>query len=173
MTTLMEVLQRKLVVPGCAVVQVSRLSKTVCNFECYILKSSKKGIADSRRCRASHFPRALRKALERLVDRRQKMYQQFPFCQPKNSVVLFGFVQNNVADGYAARIWTYSDPAMSQVEATNYVTQAKKRAAGEAGNFTFPTHRCPAELNITELEDRIKSGHGTEFLVPANDSWVN
>jgi len=101
------------------------------------------------------------------------MYQQFPFYQPKNSVVLFGFAQNNVADGYAARIWTYSDPAMSQVEATSYITQAKKRADGEAGNFTFPTHRWPAELNITELEDRIKSGHGTEFLVPANVSWVN
>ena len=101
------------------------------------------------------------------------MYKDFLFYQPKNSVALFGFVQNNVADGYAARIWTYSDPAMSQVEATDYVTQAKKRAAGEAGNFTFPTHRWPAELNITELEDRIKSGHGTEFLVPANDSWVN
>jgi hypothetical protein len=97
------------------------------------------------------------------------MYQQFLFYQPKNSVVLFGFVQNNVADGYAARIWTYSDPAMSQVEATDYVTQAKKRAAGEAGNSTFPTHRWPAELNITELEDRIKSGHGTEFLVGISD----
>lgn len=62
---------------------------------------------------------------------------------------------------------------MSQVEAEDYVAQARKRAAGEVGNFTFPTHRWPAELNITELENRIKSGHGTEFLVPANDSWVN
>jgi hypothetical protein len=67
------------------------------------------------------------------------MYQEFLFYQPKNSVVLFGFVQNNVADGYAARIWTYSDPAMSQVEAEDYVAQARKRAAGEAGNFTSPT----------------------------------
>jgi hypothetical protein len=142
-------------------------------FQVYFLKSSKRALLTLDVAGQATSHGKLRSALEKVIIRRQEKYQQFSYYEPKNSIILFGFAQNNVADGYAARVWTYSDPAMSQVEDTGYVTQAKKRADGEEGNFTFPTHRWPAEVNITELEARIKSGHGTEYLVPANDSWVN
>ncbi|KAH8812142.1 pectate lyase superfamily protein-domain-containing protein [Xylogone sp. PMI_703] len=110
----------------------------------------------------------LRAELERVIEERQTDYGHFPFWNPRNSVVLFGFTVNNVADGIAARVWTYSDPAMSQVEHESDITQAKRTEA--AGNFT---HHWPAEISFEELENRIKMGQGTEFVVPANDSFVN
>src|SRR6266536_654256 len=96
--------------------------------------------------------------LLRVTKRRQNNYGHFPFFNEKNSVVLFGFVMNNVADGIAARVWTYSDPGLSQVEEESTVSQAKKRTEEEAANVTARTHHWPLKLNFKELEDRIKSG---------------
>lgn len=157
-------------------VRLPRESKIVCNFKFTSSKlqgGKKKALLTLNIAGQASSHGTLRRALENIIIRRQEKYKQFTYYEPKNSVVLFGFVQNNVADGYAARVWTFADPDMTQLENTDFVTQAKKRADGEAGNFTFPTHHWPAEVNIMELEARIKSGHGTEYLVPANDSSVN
>lgn len=116
----------------------------------------------------------LRAQLVDRVNTRRTQYNQFPFYDPKNSVILFGFNMNNQADGIAARVWTYSDPAMSDVEEESRIRQGFARRSEDGMNDTWPERQGWPEEPPTyeELETLIKAGHGTEHLISANDSFV-
>lgn len=116
----------------------------------------------------------LRAQLVDRVNTRRTQYNQFPFYDPKNSVILFGFNMNNQADGIAARVWTYGDPAMSNVEEESRIRQGFARRSEDGMNDTWPERQGWPEEPPTyeELEALIKAGQGTEHLIPANDSFV-
>ncbi|KAH9219718.1 pectate lyase superfamily protein-domain-containing protein [Leptodontidium sp. 2 PMI_412] len=120
---------------------------------------------------------ALRRALNDYIKKRIKTDPtQFKDFKINEDVVLFGFVRINVPDGNAAQIWSYDNlatSALAPIDGIKYITQAKKRFEG-AVNGT--SHRWPAEVDVEKLQALIKSGQGSRFIVPANDSlhsWSN
>jgi hypothetical protein len=117
---------------------------------------------------------ALREELKRLINRRRRDNAQFSWFDDKNSVAFFRFTVNNVADGIAVRIFTYGDPALSDLENTRIITQAKKRGEdGEvSGNGTSPTDQWPMEVSFEELKARFEAGEGTQRVIHANESFA-
>lgn len=101
------------------------------------------------------------------------MYNQFGFFDESNSVVLFRFSMYNSPDSFAARVWTYSDPALTPpAEHMSDVNQGFKRSEEEWANFTAAAESRAAKLTFKELEAYIRSGQGNELLVPASESFV-
>ncbi|KAI0814551.1 glycoside hydrolase family 55 protein [Xylaria sp. FL0064] len=111
----------------------------------------------------------LRQRLLAVADRANMQYAKFPYFDKANSVVLFGFNMDRAADDVAARIWTYEDPAMSQYSDMKEVLQAR----AENGNYSTGNFPGRANISFDELRSRIMLGHGTEIIVPANDSVVS
>lgn len=111
----------------------------------------------------------LQNEIKRLVNARRRDYGQFPYWQAKNSVVLFGFTMNNEPDNIAARIWTYSDPALSQIEHETDVSQGFRRDGVVVdGNTTVPEWKpWPSELDYDELLGHVRSGLISEQVVVA------
>lgn len=76
----------------------------------------------------------------------------------------------NQPDGLAARVLTYDDDEDSSSntlsDAKNVKQGFKKRSGEGAANMTA------LNFSFEELEALIKSGHGSEMVVPANDSFV-
>lgn len=59
----------------------------------------------------------LREELQRLTRRRQQPpYNHFPYYNPQTSVILFNFRLARAANGVAARVYTYADPALTQLQ---------------------------------------------------------
>lgn len=111
--------------------------------------------------------------LKRIINRRRADFGHFPYWQLKNSVVLFGFTMNNRADNIAARIWTYSDPAMSQLEREGIVNQGFVRREEDAFNRTAPEWQpWPAKLDFESLQEHVRASRATEQVIVAhtNDS---
>ena len=94
-----------------------------------------------------------------------------PTYQSKNSVALFTFTAENVANGVAARVVTYEDPARTIFSGEKVVNQAK-RGTPE----TVHTNKSSAfldsrwEFSADRIQELIDAGLGGQYIVPANDS---
>lgn len=112
----------------------------------------------------------LQRQLKKLVRRRKQNFGDFSFYKPKDSVALFGFTMNSEPDGIAARVWTYDDPAMTAVTEESQVSQARRSMEEEGEDTANSMSHDHWGLSFERLAELIKSGQGSEFVVPANDS---
>ncbi|KEZ41672.1 Uncharacterized protein SAPIO_CDS6833 [Scedosporium apiospermum] len=126
----------------------------------------------------------LQHELKAVVDRR---HRQFPFYQAKDSVALFMFRTTNVANGYAAKIYTYKDASQSgQVHDPVTVSQAKRAAA--AGNETAEREAFWEWADTVTMEELVAMGPSrvredrvfanvticeVESLYDASGAWMN
>ncbi|RDA91604.1 hypothetical protein CP533_4653 [Ophiocordyceps camponoti-saundersi (nom. inval.)] len=105
----------------------------------------------------------LRIKLIRLVKRRKENYGQFQHFDEKDSIVFFRLRTVNQANGIAARVYHYSDPALSQLdEPPKDVTQAKRSDID---------HEFLNWANTVSIDELVASGkNGSMDLVLADDT---
>jgi hypothetical protein len=108
--------------------------------------------------------------LQKRIDRRTKKYGHFPTFDEKQSVVLFRFMRWTKPDGIAAKIWSFSDPALNSLEEEAQITQAKWDLENHDLNSTASSRLSPMFADLEYLEKLISLGHGTEEVIRAEET---
>ncbi|KAI4674684.1 uncharacterized protein J4E84_010554 [Alternaria hordeiaustralica] len=115
----------------------------------------------------------LQRQLKSIIEkqRRDSGFRLHPTYQSKDSVAFFHFRAINSADGVAARVWTFDDPAGNVRSDERVVNQQRRDApethyANSSSNF-FGSRQV---LDMDRIQELIDAGLGSQYIVPANDS---
>ncbi|KAK4144852.1 pectate lyase superfamily protein-domain-containing protein [Dichotomopilus funicola] len=120
---------------------------------------------------------APRLELQAVVELDPTIKQSF---NSSHSVVFFRFTTNTAPDGVAARVVSYDvdpDNGFPTLDNERTVQQGfRKRNDDEGINSTSNSNYPPRglwDLSHEQLQDLVDAGFGTEYAVPANDSYVD
>jgi len=115
----------------------------------------------------------LQRQLKSIIEkqRRDTGYHLHPTYQSKDSVAFFHFRAINSADGVAAMVWTFDDPA-GNVRSDERVVNQQRRDAPETryANSSSNLFGSTQVLAMDRIQELIDAGLGSQYIVPANDS---
>ncbi|KAI4613082.1 hypothetical protein J4E83_007493 [Alternaria metachromatica] len=115
----------------------------------------------------------LQRQLKSIIEkqRRDSGFRLHPTYQSKDSVAFFHFRAINSADGVAARVWTFDDPA-GNVRSDERVVNQQRRDAPEThyANISSNLFGSRQGLDMDRIQELIDAGLGSQYIVPANDS---
>ncbi|KAF6824052.1 LysM domain-containing protein [Colletotrichum plurivorum] len=114
---------------------------------------------------------AVRNELLALIKRRKQTYNQFPWVDMNNlktCVAFFNFIMTNEADGNPAKVISYSDETLAQIENEREIKQglSSKRSEEKATDQKTRWNLFTYE----ELMERVKAGRAREVAISSNDS---
>ncbi len=107
----------------------------------------------------------------------QRLIELNPTLSPSfvssNSVAFFRFTTYSSADGYAAKVVSYDVDNVLRVDTLNRGYNILQGFAKRDNSTANPGSRGLWDLSFEQLQSLVDAGIGTEYAVPANDSYVD